>query len=325
MAALSYGDIQTRVANHLRIPTSDTTQMTRVQAIINEVYRDLCARNPTWYWLRKRQIINTATAFDTGTASVTPGVTLVTLTASPSAGFGSFANRVFTVSANAQDPNAVYRVATHVAGEATFLLDAGYTGATGSAAAYHVYQDGYDLSTDCNRVFHVKRFGVRGAVTLIGPIEMAGLKEGDTSEGPPSVASISEFDTSGDPSTARQLVVHPYPDIPYRMEVFYTQSPNTELSGTTRPLIPDDYVQVLIYGALARGFPIFLNDTERGTFYQGLFNDTLSLMVSNSRQQEDHPGVAPRNDYRGFYRRGQRITAANADLGSAFDRWPYGN
>ena len=324
MAALTYAEIQTRVANHLRIPTSDSTQMTRVQAIINEVYRDLCAKNPTWYWLRKRQIINTATAFEDGTASVTPGVTLVTLTIAPSAAFGSFANRVFTVTANAEDPNAVYRVATHVAGEATLLLDAGYTGATGSAAAYHIYQDGYDLATDCNRVFHVKRFGVRHAVTLIGPIEMAGLKEGDTSEGPPSVATVSEFDTSGDPSTARQLVVHPYPDVPYRMEVFYTQSPNTELSGSTRPLIPDDYVQVLIYGALARGFPIFLNDTERGTLYQGLFNDTLNLMVANSRQQEDNPGVAPRNDYRGFYRRGQRITAANADLGSAFDRWPHG-
>src|SRR3990167_7111299 len=93
MAALTYAEIQTRVANHLRIPTSDSTQMIRVQAIINEVYRDLVAKNPTWYWLRKRQIINTATAFEAGTASVIPGVTLVTLTASPSAAFGSFANR----------------------------------------------------------------------------------------------------------------------------------------------------------------------------------------------------------------------------------------
>src|SRR3972149_4466882 len=217
MAALTYAEIQVRVANSLRIPVADTTQMVRVQAIINEVFRDIAARNPTWYWLRKRQIINTATAFETGTASVTPGVTLVTLTIAPSAGFGSFANRVFTVPANVEDPNAVYRVATHVAGEATFLLDAGYTGATGSAAAYHIYPDGYDLATDCNRVFHVKRFGVRHAVTLIGPIEMAGLKEGDTSEGPPSVAPVSEFDTSSVPSTARPLGLLPYPAHPHRL------------------------------------------------------------------------------------------------------------
>src|SRR3972149_2954282 len=217
MAALTYQEIQTRVANHLRIPTSDTTQITRVQAIINEVYRDLVAKNPTWYWLRKRHTTNAATAFEDGAASVPPGVTLVTLTASPSAAFGSFANRVFIVPANAKDPNAVYRVATHVAGEATLLLDAGYTGATGSAAAYHIYQDGYDLATDCNRVFHVKRFGVRHAVTLIGPIEMAGLKEGDTSEGPPSVAPVSEFDTSSVPSTARPLGLLPYPAHPHRL------------------------------------------------------------------------------------------------------------
>src|SRR3972149_885054 len=118
MAALTYAEIQVRVANSLRIPVADTTQMVRVQAIINEVYRDLCARNPTWYWLRKRQIINTATAFEDGTASVTPGVTLVTLTIAPSAAFGSFANRVFTVPANAEDPNPLYRVAPHVAGAA---------------------------------------------------------------------------------------------------------------------------------------------------------------------------------------------------------------
>src|SRR3972149_633902 len=223
MAALTYAEIQIRVANALRIPTSDSTQMTRVQAIINEVYRDLVAKNPTWYWLRKRQVINTATAFEAGTASVTPGVTLVTLTASPSAAFGSFANRVFTIPANAEDPNAVYCVATHVAGEATFLLDVGYTGATGSAAAYHIYPDGYDLATDCNRAFHVKRFGVRHAVKLIGPMEMAGLKESDTSEGSPTVAAVSEFDTSGDPSTARQLVVHPYPDVPDPMGGVFPQ------------------------------------------------------------------------------------------------------
>ena len=322
MAALTYADIETRVANQLRIPTSDTTQMTRIQAIINEVYRDVVARYPGWYWLRKRAVVNTATAFSSGTASVTPGVTTVTLTIAPSSGFGSFVNRVFTVPGNAEDPNAVYRIATHTAGLATLLLDAGYTGATDSAAAYHIYQDAYDLATDCNRVLHVKRFGLRNAVTMIGPMEMAGLKESDTSEGAPRVATVSEFDTSGDPTTARQLVVHPYPDTPYRMEIFYTQSPNTELSGTTRPLIPDDFVQVLIYGALARGFPIFLNDTERGASHEALFTGMLGLMVSNQRQQEDNPGVAPRDNYRGFYRRGQRISAANADLGSAFDRWP---
>src|SRR3990167_10760845 len=89
MATLTYSEIETRVMNELRIPTSDTTQKTRVQNIINLVFRDIAARNPTWYWLRKRQIINIATAFEAGTASVTPGVTLVTLTIAPSAAVGA--------------------------------------------------------------------------------------------------------------------------------------------------------------------------------------------------------------------------------------------
>jgi hypothetical protein len=299
--------------------------MTRLQAIINEVYRDVCVRYPAWPWLRKRAIINTATKFETGTASVTPGVADVTITTAPSAAFGSFINRVFTVSGNAEDPNAIYRISNHVAGNATLLLDAGYTGATNSAAAFTIYQDAYDLATDCHRVLHLKRFGWALPMRAIGPEEMANLKAFDASEGAPQTFTVSEYDTNGDPTTARQLVVHPYPDTPYRLEIFYTVTPNTELSGSTRPLIPDEYVQVLIYGALARGYPVFLNDTERGQMYTQLFNDTLGLMVTTQRQQEDNAGVAPRDQYRSFYHRGQRRTAANSDLGSYFDRWPGGS
>ena len=85
MAVLTYQEIQTRVANHLRIPTSDSTQMTRVQAIINEVYRDLCAKNPTWYWLRKRAVVNTATAFSSGGAPAVAKATNLARGLTPSA------------------------------------------------------------------------------------------------------------------------------------------------------------------------------------------------------------------------------------------------
>ena len=116
--------------------------------------------------------------------------------------------------------------------------------------------------------------------------------------------------------------MHPFPDIPYRVEVYYRQSGNIELSGTARPLIPDEYAQVLVYGALARGYPIFLNDTERGSYFQQLFNDIIGLMVAQARRHEGHPQIAPRDSYRGFYRRGRGATPGRVDLGSTFDRWP---
>ena len=46
-------------------------------------------------------------------------------------------------------------------------------------------------------------------------------------------------------------------------------------------------------------------------------------MVAQKREYEGHPSIVPKDTYRGFYSRGRRTTAANADLGSLFGRWPF--
>lgn len=318
MASLVYSDIETRVMNRLRIPTTNTTEAAKVRALINDVYRDIGMKFD-WWWLVKRQVINTVDDISTGTVAVTNGSASITFSSAPTS---SVAGRVLLVPGDTRDSGAVYRISTHTAGSASATLDATYTGDTASAASYNVYQDTYDLAADVGKPLHVRRYGYSWPLDLVGPEEIHGIKIYDLSEGKPQMASVIDFDTSGDPTTQKQLVVHPYPDDTYRLEISYKQTLNTELSGSTRPLIPDDYLSALEYGTLARGYPIFLDDVERGTFFLGLFNDIMALMtLAQQEKTGDRPRIKVRDQYRSFYRRG-RVTAATADLGTFFDRWP---
>ena len=329
-ANLTLTDIATRVMNNLRMPVTNTVELAKVTAVINEVYRDICAKQD-WWWLEKRTVINTEPQLVAGgtnvlglvapaSASVTIGSSMVTFT---SAIAQSMAGRIFMVPGGAQDSLAAYRISTtSTAGANPLPLDAQYTNATNAAAGYQLYKDTYDLPADCGKLLYVKRYGYDLPLSLIGKNEMANLKITDTRTGKPQVATLLEFATVGDPTTARQLVVHPYPDQLYRLEILYKQSLNTELASTTQAFIPDDYRQVLVYGTLARAYAIFLNDVERSKYFMELFNDVLALMAAQQKEYaHDQPGIAPRNDYRPR-RTSRSRRSGNMTLGSIFDRWP---
>ena len=315
MAALTLANIETRCANSLRIPTTNSTEMTKLDAVINSVYRDI-AMKYDWEFLDKRTVINTVDDITTGTISVTNDSTSATYSSAPTP---STAQRMLIVTGNTIDPGAAYRISAHTAAATALTLDAAYTGATNATAGYTVYGDSYDLPTDCEHVRYIRRAGFKDPVARIGPREMETIKGWDRSEGAPQMFSVYDFDTTGDPTTQRQLVIHPYPDAIYRMEIHYRQALNTEISGSTRAFLPDDFAQLLVWGALGVGYPIFLNDTERGTYFQTLFNDRLLLLTARKREMEGPPGIAPAPGYRVR----SRLSPARVNLGTFFGRWPY--
>ena len=182
-----------------------------------------------------------------------------------------------------------------------------------------VYQDQYSLPTDLKYIREIRRYGLVPPLRKIGPEEMDAIKAYDVGVGKPAAWTVRDFATSGDPTTAQRLIVHPYPDDTYRLEISYLQTLNTEVSSTTRFLIPDDYIQVLIYGTLSRAYPIMLADATRGLYYAGLYNSVLEQLVATQRTYEDLPATQPRDVYRRFYHRQGR---QRGTLRSLFGRVP---
>ena len=317
MASLTYSDLETRIANHLRLPTSNTAEMTKIGAIANEVYRDIGLKYPNWWWLRKAGVVNTTADVTTGTLAATNGSTGITFSSAPT---DSATGKVISVTENVLDSGAFYRIASHTAASVSATLDAAYTGTTVTTSAFVVYQDQYSLPTDLKYIREIRRYGVVPLLQKIGPEEMDRIKAYDTSVGKPAVWTVRDFATSGDPTTAQRLIVHPYPDDTYRLELSYLQTLNTEVSSTTRFLIPDDYIQILIYGTLSRAYPIMLADTTRGLYYAGLYNSVLDQLVATQRTYEDLPATQPRDVYRRFYHQQRR--RGHASLRSLFGRFP---
>lgn len=328
-ANLTYTDLEARVMNSCRLSTANATQQTRIQAVINAVYRDIYDKSD-WDFTWKRAVINTVPNMVSGSADVfgLQAPASVNLT-------GNSATIVFSsaitqdisrfsllIPGQANDDNAVYKVASHGGNNATATLDAAFTDPTSTASAFRLYKDEYSLPADSAKVLQVKRFGRDLPLKSVGKERMAALKIIDTTANKPEVYAVYGFQTQGDPTTPKQLIVHPYPDKAYRLELQYKQQLNDELTSTVQPFIPDEWRQAIWYGAMARCYPIFLNDNERGASFEKLFNDVVALMVAQQKEYaRDNPGMIPENTYRNGVRRRNRA-AGGFTLGSLFDRFP---
>lgn len=308
------------IMNELRMPVSNLTERAKIQRVVSGVYGDMCAK-AEWWWLQRRAIVNTSPKITSGTVSLTENSAAITFSTAPQqfSANVSVAGYVLVVASNATDSNAVYRVLAHTSGATAATLDAGYTGATDTAATFRLYQVSYDLPADCAKLLQVKRFGFRDPIQRIGIEDLDFLQMNNQQEGKPQVYSIFDFATNGDPSTARELQLHPYPDQNYRLELWYKHATTSDTS--TDLSLPIDYQQALIYGGIARGYPIFLNDLERGQFFQSLFNDVMALMAAQQREYaSDKPGINPSAD---LYRpRNSRRRVGYTSLGAYFDTLP---
>lgn len=308
------------IMNELRMPVSNLTERTKIQRVVSGIYGDICAKSD-WWWLTRRTVINTTPKITTGTVSLTQNSTAITFSTAPQQFSANVSVLNFTLSipGNAIDSLALYQITAHTSGATTATLDGAYTGSTDTAAAFRLYQTLYALPAKTAKLLHVLRYGQRDPLRRMGIEDLTYLQQTDRSEGKPQAYSIYDLSTDNSIGTPRLLQLYPFPDQAYRLTLHYKVQ---QLSDTSTDLdLPIDFQQTLIYGGLARCYPIFLNDLERGTFYQALFNDVMALMTSQQREYaSDHPGIG--TDMR-MYRNGiSRRVGGRGSLATYFDTLP---
>ena len=316
--ATTFSTIYTAVMNRARMPVSNTTELAKVKRIINEVYRDILFAED-WAFLVKRHVFNTASDFNHGTITVTSGSTAFTLT-NIATSLGSFVDRKLRVPTSTPDTLAFYRISTHTADLATGLLDAAYTSDSTTGAAFHIYQDIYDLPSDFFSLVDLARAGSSVGPHPIGPREMLRIKAADTTVGKPQRYSVFDYATTGDPTTVRQLWVHPYPDKTYRVEMWYRRSATDLSTDDDVPALPEEYRHVITHGALAEVYSTMLADSQRGGEYRQLYQQGIARMASQNREVgAESPQIVPVDQWRTHFKR-RRPHPGSMDLGSWFDR-----
>lgn len=311
------------------MPVSNLTERAKIQRVVNGVYADICAKSDWWWLLRKASTYTLAkdasglTLFGANpglTVSLTFGSATATLSSAPVATTLAAGTAIWFTDATGDARQGVYRVLSSYVSGVTLPLDGPYGGPTASGVTFEAQRDSLTFADDAAKILRITRYGATEDLKKIGIEEMARLKQWDKSQGRPQAWSVYDFGTANDPSTRRRIWIHPYPDDNYRLDIWYKYA-NTQDTSVDLDL-PMDFQQVLIYGALARGYPIFMNDPERGSFFQGLFNDVMALMAAQQREYaSDHPGVA--TDMRAYRQTSNRRRWPGRSLGRYFDILPY--
>ena len=200
-------------------PTSGSEFSDQVKRYIWRGYIELLKAGPRLAAKKDPPGVISTVAKVTGTASVTEGSASVTLDATVAA---SMSGRKFVF----DDENVPYRITAHTAGTAAVTLDATFKEDTKASAVYTIFQDEYDLATDCLIPW---RFWFRGSLsrklTFVTEDEMTSLHPTriiSTANGPViKIGLISE----------KRVRIVPWTEDAETIEYSYTIEP-TELDYT---------------------------------------------------------------------------------------------
>jgi hypothetical protein len=141
----TFADIVAAVREELQIQSSDTTAINRIKRDINMVYAEVVGEN-RWWWLQGKASIQLPAYISSGTAEVTTGSSLATLTTALG---GDKRGYYFAVDGY----NEIYTIESNSG--STVRLNAQFTGVTNGSASYKVWTDKLPLPTDCKETIEI--------------------------------------------------------------------------------------------------------------------------------------------------------------------------
>lgn len=304
---VDFSDIVAAVMEELKIQSDDETSENRIKRDINMMYINEVVPFKNWKWLRKRTWIEHKPYFSTGTATVTPDSTTVTLTNAPTTSKTGyfFATDSF---------DEIYYISSHTASSTTVTLSSPYTGTYSTTATFKIWKDWVTLPTNCRETFEVTH-GFHGI-----PLEGVGLQEfrriqqaTPRSASRPCYYTTDDFvdpSTSGDGETEsdryRILRIHPAQNTnSTTLLVDYIQDVTALDLDADEPLMPISDRIILFYGACAKAWVRAGNSDESMRCWQ-LYNNKLARMAGRDGEDSvDKPQLHPDNRYISMKRSGK--------------------
>lgn len=312
-----FADIYTSILEELKIQSTDTVNLNRIKRIINEIYLDEVAPFKRWWWLSGHTDVEVKPYYGTGTASVTPASTTVTLSIAPGASDGSKAGYYFAVDGF----DEIYTISTHTALSTTVVLTTPYTGTLNATATYKIWTDKVILPTDCRETVEVWHDFYKQTMEARGLQDFRKL----VAEAPKQLARPYYYSTydfvdptplTAETETDRYRILKVYPSVydnSTTVHIDYVKEVAAlELAGD-EPLMPIEDRSVLKYGALSLAWASIQRNPEEAQRNRALFEQKLGRMAGKVEDTLDKPSLVPDSNYL-VRKRGPRVKSMSRRL-----------
>lgn len=261
---------------------------------MNNVYRDILSGSSIfdidvgdpWPWARSSTpgSITLLPPYETGSVTLTAGLTSGTFSSAPASSLGSFVDRFLKVSGHSE----YYRIVSHTAGSASFTIDLAYLGTSGSGQTFKAHKLIYDLGASILRLVEPLRvynlsdfredepliYGI-DANTFRREYPLARLESGV----PERFATIYQDDTSYKIQICRTMVSGTsikadYDYVPVHADIIESIS--------SIPVIPRDKRVVLEY-ATAHHILMDKEDSKADYYFKQTQSALRSMLESSNR------------------------------------------
>lgn len=263
----TFKDIVDAVMEACQIQSSDTVERNRIKRNVQQVYGYEVLPYKQWHWLRGTANLQTQPYFGTGTATVTSGSCVITLTDAPSI---SRREHFFSV----EGSNVKYRILAHTASSTTVTLEIPYGESTSSTARFKIWTDSIPLPNDLEEVIELRHGHHIKPVTNLGLQELRRLESTNTkAEGHPAYYTTTDYK---DPEGYASITSLPASSTRASSGLVKTIKFVSSL-GATEPVAlirPGDQIEVVVSGA--DGFYYSGHATVGRLFTTTLTNDTIS-------------------------------------------------
>jgi hypothetical protein len=157
----TFADLISAVREELKIQAGDTASIARIKRNINIVYLNEVLPFARWWWARGSVQLTVPAYINAGTAAISQGSNVVTLTSAPA---NSQKGKLFSIDGY----NEVYVVNSHTAGATTLYLERPYSGTTVTTGNYKLWTDRIPLPSDCRETEEVWHYYSKSPMEGLG-------------------------------------------------------------------------------------------------------------------------------------------------------------
>jgi hypothetical protein len=286
---VDFEDIYTAICEQLKIQLTDGATVARIKRDVNTVYlNEVIPFKPrAWWWLKKRQDVQTHAKIETGTISTTDGSTTVTFSSAPASSVAGYYLKI-------EGYEEVIEVDSHTGASTTATLVSAWQRGTLSGQGYTLWKDYLALDEDMKEVTQITHDKMTKPLEMVSNTKFWEKRiRMPEYQGYPVIAMCDDFDEDDN----RQIRWFPACDSTiHTLHIEGIQEATRLSSDADEPLMPVEDRICLYYGGLWLAWDRERNESMADK-YMKLFLGKLNQMCSKSQDAPKKTEMQVDSDY----------------------------